>query len=172
MWTRKGHQPKKKGGEAGAEAIAHLLALLVPCLFCFYFLWLSTWIFNSFSTTKLIKLTHQSANIDSSSDNLYLHSVLTCSVVADSAIPWTVACQVPLSVQLSRQEYGSGLPFPSPGTAWTPLNYPALESLVNHLWPTCLWPPLHSLIKLHDSLPWSFLPIPILSDTDVVLGFL
>ena len=29
--------------------------------------------------------------------------------------PWTVACQVPLSMQFSRQEYWSGLPFPSPG---------------------------------------------------------
>ena len=28
---------------------------------------------------------------------------------------WTVACQAPLSVGFSRQEYWSGLPFPSPG---------------------------------------------------------
>ena len=28
---------------------------------------------------------------------------------------WTVACQAPLSMELSRQEYCSGLPFPSPG---------------------------------------------------------
>ena len=31
------------------------------------------------------------------------------------ATPWTVACQVPLSMGLSRQEYWSGLPFPSQG---------------------------------------------------------
>ena len=31
------------------------------------------------------------------------------------ATPWTVACQVPLSVELSRQEYWSGLPFPTLG---------------------------------------------------------
>ena len=37
-----------------------------------------------------------------------------CSVVSDSATPWTVAYQVPLSMQLSRQEYWSGLPFPTP----------------------------------------------------------
>ena len=30
------------------------------------------------------------------------------------ATPWTVACQAPLSMQFSRQEYWSGLPFPSP----------------------------------------------------------
>ena len=29
--------------------------------------------------------------------------------------PWTVACQAPLSIGFSRQEYGGGLPFPSPG---------------------------------------------------------
>ena len=31
------------------------------------------------------------------------------------AIPWTVTCQAPLSRRFSRQEYWSGLPFPSPG---------------------------------------------------------
>ena len=31
------------------------------------------------------------------------------------ATPWTVACQSPLSMKFSRQEYWSGLPFPSPG---------------------------------------------------------
>jgi len=31
------------------------------------------------------------------------------------ATPWTVVCQVPLSMRFSRQEYWSGLPFPSPG---------------------------------------------------------
>ena len=29
--------------------------------------------------------------------------------------PWTVAHQAPLSIEFSRQEYWSGLPFPSPG---------------------------------------------------------
>ena len=27
--------------------------------------------------------------------------------------PWTVTCQAPLSMEFSRQEYWSGLPFPS-----------------------------------------------------------
>ena len=31
------------------------------------------------------------------------------------ATPWTVACQAPLSMGFPRQEYWSGLPFPSPG---------------------------------------------------------
>ena len=30
-------------------------------------------------------------------------------------IPWTAACQSPLSEGFPKQEYWSGLPFPSPG---------------------------------------------------------
>ena len=37
--------------------------------------------------------------------------------------PWTVACQAPLSMGFSKQEYWSGLPFPSPGN----LSNPAIE---------------------------------------------
>ena len=31
------------------------------------------------------------------------------------ATPWTVACQASLSIEFSRQEYWSGLPFLPPG---------------------------------------------------------
>ena len=41
--------------------------------------------------------------------------VCACSFVSDSAIPWTVALQAPLHMEFSKQEYWSGLPFPSPG---------------------------------------------------------
>ena len=38
------------------------------------------------------------------------------SVTSDSfEIPWTVALQAPVSVGFPRQEYWTGLPFPSPG---------------------------------------------------------
>ena len=60
-----------------------------------------------------------------------------CSTVGDGlvakscptlATPWTVAHQVPLSMGFSRQEYWSGLPFPTPGdlpepTHWTHISY-------------------------------------------------
>ena len=35
--------------------------------------------------------------------------------MSDSATPWTVAHQAPPSMGFSKQEYWSGLPFPSPG---------------------------------------------------------
>ena len=45
------------------------------------------------------------------------------SVVSDSANPQTIACQASLSMEFSRQEYWSGLPFPSP----EPLPNPGIE---------------------------------------------
>ena len=47
------------------------------------------------------------------------------------ATPWTVAYQASLSMGFSRQEYWSGLPFPSPGDLPDPGNepgFPALEA--------------------------------------------
>ena len=49
--------------------------------------------------------------------------MLGCLVVSDSVTPWTVACQAPLSMDFSRQEYWSGLLFPSPGY----LPHPGIE---------------------------------------------
>ena len=44
------------------------------------------------------------------------HCQVARSVVSDSfATPWTVAHQAPPSMGFSRQEYWSGLPFPSAG---------------------------------------------------------
>ena len=42
------------------------------------------------------------------------------------ATPWTVAYQVPPSMGFSRQEYWSGLPFPSPGDLPNPGTDPGL----------------------------------------------
>ena len=42
--------------------------------------------------------------------------LFSLKVLFDSfATPWTVARQAPLSMRFLRQEYWSGLPFPSPG---------------------------------------------------------
>ena len=38
-----------------------------------------------------------------------------CSAMSESAAPWTVACQAPLSMEFSRQEHWSELPFPPSG---------------------------------------------------------
>ena len=43
--------------------------------------------------------------------------------------PWTVAHQVSPSMGFSRQEYWSGLPFPSPGDAPDPVIKPVSSTL-------------------------------------------
>ena len=51
-----------------------------------------------------------------------MFEVCTCVTVVWSLVharlfvtPWTVTSQAPLSIGFPRQEYWSGLPFPSPG---------------------------------------------------------
>ena len=45
------------------------------------------------------------------------------------ATPWLVAHQAPLSMGFSRQEYWSGLPFPSPGDLPNPGTEPGSPAL-------------------------------------------
>ena len=45
--------------------------------------------------------------------NVPAKSLQSCPTLCD---PWTAACQAPLSMGFSRQEYWSRLPFPSPRT--------------------------------------------------------
>ena len=48
----------------------------------------------------------------------FVENYIVCVLVTQSclfAIPRTVACQTPLSMRFSGQEYWNGLPFPSPG---------------------------------------------------------
>ena len=45
------------------------------------------------------------------------------------ATPWAVAHQAPLSMGFSRQEYWSGLPFPSPGDPPNPVIEPGSPAL-------------------------------------------
>ena len=50
--------------------------------------------------------------------NLFLQSCICACLLSHVWLfvtLWTVACQAPLSMEFSRQEYWSGLPFPTPG---------------------------------------------------------
>ena len=49
--------------------------------------------------------------------------------MSDFAIPWTIARQAPLSMGFSRQEYWSGLPFPTPGDLPNPGTEPESPAL-------------------------------------------
>ena len=53
--------------------------------------------------------------------NFFIYIMCVCvSYVWLFAMPWTVAHQITLSVGFFRQEYRSGLPFPSPGDLLDP----------------------------------------------------
>ena len=52
-------------------------------------------------------------------------NVHVCCRVWLLATPWSLACQAPLCMRLSRQEYWSGLPFPLPGSLPDPGIKPA-----------------------------------------------
>ena len=55
--------------------------------------------------------------------------VCTLSLVQLFVTPWTVACQAPLSMEFSRQEYWSGLPFSSSEDVSGPGIEPDLHAL-------------------------------------------
>ena len=52
------------------------------------------------------------------------------------ATPWTVACQAPLSMGFSRQEYWSELPFPPPGDLPDPEIKPVSPALAGRFFTT------------------------------------
>ena len=61
---------------------------------------------------------------------MYIHiKVKVLSHVQLFRIPWTVACQAPLSMEFSRQEYWSGLPVPSWGNLPNPWIKPGSPAL-------------------------------------------
>ena len=77
------------------------------------------------------------------------------------ATPWTIAYQAPLSMGFSRQEYWSGLPFPSPGD----LPYPGIKPRSPALWadtlsskppgkPILTWLMFSHWFKFINKKPW------------------
>ena len=72
----------------------------------------------SFIRKSLVSLQKVSGNLQFSHTSQYLKiggGGLVAKLCLTLAITWTVAHQSPLPMGFSRQEYWSGLPFPSPG---------------------------------------------------------
>ena len=67
--------------------------------------------------------------------------------MSDSATPWTAAYQAPPSMGFSRQEYWSGVPFPSPGDLPDPGIEPESPALLADALPSELPGKLESLVK-------------------------
>ena len=64
---------------------------------------------------------------------IIIYNVCVLSCVQLFVAPWTVAYQVPLSMEFSRQEYLNGLSFPTPGALHDPgikpLSFVQVDSL-------------------------------------------
>ena len=99
---------------------------------CGFYGGLSTWDFFIFLLFHVVKLSCELQLRYYLLFEMFAYSFLVC-VCAYSATsvslwpPRTVACQAPLSVGFPRQEYWSGLSFPSPGDLIEP-GSPALQA--------------------------------------------
>ena len=70
---------------------------------------------------------------------IYVSCAHILSCIQLFVTPWTVAYQVPLSMEFSRHEYYSGLPFPTPGYLPLPGIKPmslVLSALAGRFFPT------------------------------------
>ena len=73
--------------------------------------------------------------------------------------PWTVARQAPLSMGFSKQEYWSGLPFPSPEDLPNPGTEPRSPALQTDALPTELWrKPFTVELYNRGEAPWLSVP--------------
>ena len=72
--------------------------------------------------------------------SVFLEELFSCSVPSGSfATPWIVACHAPKSMGFSRQEYWSGLPFPSPGNFPDAVIEPKSNTLAGDPLPLSPW---------------------------------
>ena len=100
-------------------------------LFGFFWYWV-VWAVYIFSINLLLVISFA---------NIFFHAVKVKSLsrVRVFGTAWTVAYQVPPPMEFSRQEYWSGLPFPSPGDLSDPgiePGFPALQADAFTNWAT------------------------------------
>ena len=70
-------------------------------------------VYQFYSSSFILDYPRFSSDINSLLCEVLISQSLCC--VRLFATPWTKACQAPMSLEFSRQEYWSGLPFPSLG---------------------------------------------------------
>ena len=96
------------------------------------------------TTTNTAKISQQDSMCQIMVRHLNITNLLKTVVVVVYSLnrvwffvtPWTVAHQAPLSMGFSRQEYWSGLPFPSPGDISDPRTEPVSPGLAGRFFTT------------------------------------
>ena len=84
---------------------------------------------------------------------------VSCSVLSHSATPGTLARQASLSMGFSRQEYWSGLPFPSPGDLPNPGIEPVSPALAGRFFTTEPLGKPKEYSRTCENMKFRFLPI-------------
>ena len=112
----------------------HKFNLLIVC----YSFYLTSWLCycnNLFSSLKFSLIVFIQYELDQHYLLTSLHAcVLGCIWLF--ATPWTVDCQIPLSMVFPRQEYWSGLPFPSPGNLPDPRDWTCISCIAGGFFTT------------------------------------
>ena len=84
--------------------------------------WLPSWFFSALAVNPDTDTSLRLPLLCGPSSFVFVHACMLC-VCAQSCLtgtPWTAALQAPLSMEFSRPEYWSRLPFPSPGDLLDP----------------------------------------------------
>ena len=96
------------------------------------FCWLCTYLLNNPSNIMCVRPVCVCEYVPVCIPGMVLDSGLKSDsslVVSGSATSWTTACQAPLSMRLSKQEYCNGLPVFSPGDLTNPGTEPGSSAL-------------------------------------------
>ena len=93
--------------------------------------------------------------------HIYVYECLVASVMSDSVAMWTVACQAPLSMGFSKQEYQSGLPCSSSGDLTDQGSNPCIMSpaLTGRFFTTSATREAYIYIYIYKIVKLSFSPI-------------
>ena len=133
---RVGHDWSDLAAAAAAAAASNNIVVTTPCFLLSSRLIVSISVFHGYFENhwfwiKLIKsapLVFPTCLMMSSQKSEKV-KVKSLSCVRLFATPWTVTHQVPPSMEFSRQEYWSGLPFPFPGDLSDPVIKPGSPAL-------------------------------------------
>ena len=108
-------------------------------------------------------MTESNTGLKSLGSSIMCECVKSLSRVRLFLTPWTVAYQASPSMGFSRQEYWSGLPFPSQGIFPTQGSSTIPLALISHQYSFCSWNPAHSnrvRVRISESMCSGCSPLP------------
>ena len=110
-----------------------VIKIAIPAKSSLYY-FLIVWVICLFLVVRTFRMRSTLKKILNVQSSIFINYICAsvCSCVRLFANSWIVGIQAPLSMQFSRQEYWSGLPFPSPGDLPDPEIKPASPACLLH----------------------------------------